>query len=237
MTRLTVEPTAEDAARRAALRMVEEIGAARERRGLADLALAGGSTPRRAYEILAGELEDWRGVHLWFGDERAVGPEDPDSNYWMVAETLLAVAPIPEDQVHRMLGELGADETAAAYREELAVLAPESGALPILDLVLLGMGPDGHTASLFPNHPALQAPESLSCVAVHDAPKPPPDRVTLTLPALRAARRRLLLTTGESKAWAVARALGGPDPSVPASLVGGPDTELVVDEAAVPARH
>lgn len=233
MTRLTVEPTPEAAARRAALRLADAIVAARQARGRADVALAGGSTPRRAYELVGAELDDWEGVHLWFGDERAVGPDDPESNCRMVSETLLATAAIPAERVHRVLGELGAEKAAAAYREELAVLVAEPGGLPVLDLALLGMGPDGHTASLFPHHPALRAPDGLSCVAVHDAPKPPPDRVTLTLSTLRAARGRLLLTTGEAKVRAVAAVLAGPDPAVPASLLGGPETELLVDTAAV----
>ncbi|HEY6101048.1 MAG TPA: 6-phosphogluconolactonase, partial [Anaeromyxobacter sp.] len=180
MTRLTVEPTEEAAALAATRRVVAALIEARAQRGRADLGLAGGTTPRLAYRMLDDHLEDWNGIHLWFCDDRAVGPEAPDSNYAMVAETLLAAAPIPAEQVHRVLGELGADAAAAAYREELAVLAPDPGSQPVLDLALLGMGPDGHTASLFPHHPALEATES--CVAVHDAPKPPPDRVTLTVP-------------------------------------------------------
>jgi 6-phosphogluconolactonase len=222
MTRLTVEPTEEDVARAAARRIAAALEAARAQRGRADLGLAGGSTPRLAYRMLHDHLEDWNAIHLWFCDERAVGPESPDSNYAMVLDTLIAGAPIPDSQVHRVLGELGAEAAAAAYREELADV--------VLDLALLGMGPDGHTASLFPHHPALEATES--CVAVHGAPKPPPDRITMTVPYLRAARARLILTTGAVKAEAVAAVLAGPDPAVPTSLIAGPDTELLVDPPA-----
>ena len=211
-TLLTVEPSEEEAARAAAARLAcvfEEASVARRR---ADLGLAGGTTPRRAYDMLADAVFDWTGIHLWLCDERAVGPDDPESNYRMVAETLLAGGRIPDEQVHRMRGELGADAAAEDYEHELAVIRPGPRALPVLDIALLGLGPDGHIASLFPHNTALHAPETRACLAVHDAPKPPPDRITLSLRTLRAARSRLILATGPAKAEAVAAALAGPDP-------------------------
>ena len=236
-TLLTVEPSEEEAARAAAARIACVFEEACVARGRADLGLAGGTTPRRAYEMLADAVSDWTGIHLWLCDERAVGPDDPDSNARMLAETLLVGDRVPHEQVHRIRGELGADAAADDYERELAVIAPRRGALPVLDIALLGLGPDGHTASLFPHHPALHAPETRACVAVHDAPKPPPDRITLTLAALRAARSRLILATGSGKAEAVAAMLAGPDPGVPASLLGGPSTELIVDVAAAARVH
>ncbi|MDP8943816.1 MAG: 6-phosphogluconolactonase, partial [Actinomycetota bacterium] len=203
-------------------------------RGRAHVALTGGETPRRAYELLAEAVEDWSGAGLWFGDERAVPPADPASNYRMVEETLLARAAIPAGQVHRVRGELGAEAAAALYAAELRRGLPLAAErVPVLDLVLLGVGEDGHVASLFPHHPALET-RGRACVAVLDAPKPPPERVTLTLDVLQAAREVVVLATGEGKRAAVTAALGGPDPGTPASLVGDGRVEFVVDRMAAP---
>jgi 6-phosphogluconolactonase len=132
-----------------------------------------------------------------------------------------------------MRGELPPHEAAQRYEEELhAFFGPDEP--PILDLILLGMGDNGHTASLFPGSPALDAPGL--CAAVHDAPKPPPERITLTLRALRAARMVLFLVTGPEKATAVAGLLGPPHPDVPASLIAGPRAELIADRDALPRR-
>ncbi|TMD10328.1 MAG: 6-phosphogluconolactonase [Chloroflexi bacterium] len=162
------------------------------RGGARTLVLAGGTTPRRAYELLAGMDVKWGRVTVLFGDERCVAPEDPESNYRMARESLLdRVAPAT---VHRMPAELGPEEGARLYSSVVAGLEP-------LDLVILGLGPDGHCASLFPGHRALQAPGW--AVAVRGAPKPPPDRVSLTLAALRGARRVIFLATGAEKAEAL----------------------------------
>jgi 6-phosphogluconolactonase len=232
VTSVQVTETAEEAAADAARRLAAAIDEARERRGVAHLALAGGETPLRAYELLAQAITDWTGVELWFGDERAVGPEDPESNYRLVAETLLASATEPGPRVHRIEGERGASEAAAMYASALRERVPADDGVPVLDVAFLGVGPDGHTASLFPGHPALEA--TGVCVAVHGAPKPPPERITLTIPVLRAARRIIFLATNADKAEAVSAVLAGPDPRVPASLLGGPRTELIVDRAAAP---
>jgi 6-phosphogluconolactonase len=232
VTSVSVAATAEEAASEAAKRLADTIREARERRGTAHVALAGGATPRRAYQLLAGTVADWAGVEIWFGDERAVGPDDPDSNYRMVAETLLAGDPHPPPRVNRIEGERGAEEAAEAYEAALKERVPAEARTPILDLALQGLGPDGHTASLFPGSPALDAPGL--CAAVHNAPKPPPDRITLTLRALRAARGVVFLVTGAEKATAVAGLLGPPDPNLPARQLVGPRAELIADRAAFP---
>ncbi|MDQ6636865.1 MAG: 6-phosphogluconolactonase [Candidatus Dormibacteraeota bacterium] len=184
--------------------------------GARTLVLAGGSTPARCYQILAEAPVSWGRVTILFGDERCVPPEHPESNYLMARRSLLdRVQPAT---VHRMAAELGAEEAAAAYAQVVGGLAP-------LDLVLLGMGPDGHTASLFPGSPALQSEASV--VAVHGAPKPPPDRVSLGLETLRGAGRTVFLITGGDKSEALARAERG---EVPAGLI--PSAEYLVDRAA-----
>lgn len=234
MTSLTVATDAEGAAGAAAEVLARMIEAARATRGIAHVALAGGSTPRRAYELLAARIETWRGVELWFADERAVPPDDPQSNYAMVAESLLARAAVPPGAVHRVPGERSPAEAAALYEAELRdALPPGEDGLPMLDAALLGLGVDGHTASLFPGRPETAGTGAV-CLAVEDAPKPPSGRVSMTLEALGAARRVVFLATGAAKRPAVEAVLAGPDPSVPASLLGGPRCELVVDAAAAP---
>jgi 6-phosphogluconolactonase len=230
MTSVFVADTPDAAAEAAADRLTAAIGKAREARGAAHVALAGGTTPRRTYELLASRIDDWTGVEVWFGDERAVGPDDPESNFRMASETLLAGGHGPE--VHRIEGERGPAEAAAGYAAELERRLPREDGLPVLDLALQGLGPDGHTASLFPGNAAVEA--NGTCVAVPAAPKPPPDRITLTVPVLRAARSIVFLATGAEKADAVRGLLAGPDPTVPSSLLGGDRTEVIVDRAAAP---
>jgi 6-phosphogluconolactonase len=230
LTSVFVASTPAEAAQAACERLRSAIDAALEARGAAHLALAGGETPRRTYELLAEQVDDWTGVEIWFGDERAVGPDDPESNYRMAEETLLTGDAGPT--VHRIEGERGAEEAAAAYASLLQERLPSERGLPLLDLALEGLGPDGHTASLFPGNPAVAA-DGL-CVAVHDAPKPPPDRITLTVPVLRASRSIVFLATGAEKAEAVGGLLGDPTPDVPSSLLSGERTEVIVDRAAAP---
>lgn len=181
------------------------------------LVLAGGTTPRRAYQDLASRELPWGRVSVLFGDERCLPPDDPESNYRMAADVLLdRVSPAT---VHRIAGELGAEEAAALY-EPVVAAGP-------LDLVLLGIGPDGHTASLFPGSPGLQSRGLV--VAVHGAPKPPPDRVSLTLGALRAARRVLILASGADKREAVRRAWSQ---EVPAGMI--PNADWLISRDASP---
>jgi 6-phosphogluconolactonase len=233
VTTLTTVSDAEAAAARASSLLARLIIDAREKRGVAHVALAGGETPRRTYELLAEELEDWSGVELWFGDERCVSPDDPESNYLMVSESLLARANIDPGNVHRILGELGPEEAARRYAAELCDHVPrDENGTPVLDVVLLGLGPDGHTASLFPGGEELESQDIV--VPVFRAPKPPPERVSLSLMVLRAARHCVMLATGPSKADAVAALIAGPDRHVPASLLRTGRLELIVDDAASP---
>jgi 6-phosphogluconolactonase len=178
-------------------------------RGACWIALAGGRTPRAVYERLAGDgapAIDWARVHVAFGDERLVPPDHADSNYAMARAALFDRVPVPAPQIHRVDGERrDAADAAAAYAAALArafVIGPATW--PIFDLVLLGVGPDGHTASLFPHTAALDVGDRVAAAAV--APTPPTARVTLTYPVLNAARAVILLVSGEDKAVAVARA-------------------------------
>lgn len=236
MTTLTTAADAEGASARAAVEIARALDGARRERGAAHIALSGGETPRRAYELLGQELDSVAGIQVWFADERCVGPEDEQSNYRLVADTLLAPAGIDAAQVHRMEGELGPAEGAARYARALREQAPrEAGAaVPALDLIVLGIGPDGHVASLFPGAAALSASEQELCIGVTDSPKPPPQRITLSLGVLRAARRCLLLATGASKADAVSAMLAEPSEHVPASLLRRERLTVIVDDAASP---
>lgn len=237
MTRLTSCPEAEAVAARAAAVVRREIDRARGERGEAHIALSGGTTPGRTFELLAADGGDWSEVHIWFADERCVPPDDPESNYRLAEQALLKPAGIPATHEHRMWGEIGPVEGARQYAGELTTYAPPgegAGTPPVLDLILLGIGPDGHVASLFPRSSTLQAPEQELCLGVSDSPKPPPERITLSLGVLRAARGCLLLATGSSKSDAVSAMLGDPSPTVPASLLRRERLSVIVDDAAAP---
>jgi len=211
MINLTVLDSAEDVASAAAADIAEAL-----RDGARSLVLAGGTTPRRCYELLSRMEVDWGRVSILFGDERCVRPDHPDSNYRMAREALLdRVSPAT---VYRMPAELGPDEAAGLYAHVVAAVAP-------LDVVVLGVGEDGHTASLFPGHPALNATEF--AVGIRDSPKPPSQRVTLTLAALQAARRVIILATGAGKADAIARAKRH---EVPSGMIAG--ARWLIDRAA-----
>jgi 6-phosphogluconolactonase len=240
MTRLTTCQDAETVAQRAAAHIVRQLERARAARGVAHLALSGGTTPGRTYELLGAQAEELADVELWFADERCVGPEDPESNYRLVAQTLLAGAGMASERVHRMRGEDGPEQGASSYAGELAEVFSGEGedhGLPVLDVIVLGIGPDGHVASLFPGADTLDAGEQAVCLGVHDSPKPPPERITLSLAVLRAARECLLLATGASKADAVAAMLGEPSRHVPASLLRRERLSVIADDAAAPAAH
>lgn len=211
----TVLESAEDVAAAAASEIASTIAD-----GARTLVLAGGTTPRRCYELLTGFEVEWGRVTILFGDERCVRPDHPDSNYRMAREAMLdRVAPAT---VHRIPAELGPDEAAGLYSHVVSAVAP-------LDIVLLGVGEDGHTASLFPGHPAVSAKGWV--VGIRDAPKPPPQRVTLTLSTLRAARRVIILATGAGKADAVAKAKRG---EVPSGMIAG--ARWLIDREAAGAR-
>jgi 6-phosphogluconolactonase len=234
MTRLSTLADAEAVSERAAAELARRVASARRERGVAHLALSGGTTPRRTYELLSRTLEDWEGIDVWFADERCVDPEAEESNYRLARETLLEPARVAPERVHRMEGELGPEQGALRYAQTLGKLVAPRGGVPALDTIVLGIGPDGHVASLFPGASTLDAGEQAICLPVHDAPKPPPERITMSLAVLRAARRCLLLATGAAKADAVAAMLGEPSRHVPASLLARDRLSVIVDDAAAP---
>jgi 6-phosphogluconolactonase len=204
-----------------------ELLADAARRG-GHIALCGGSTPARAYELAAALEPDWSVAHVWFGDDRAVPPDHEHSNVPLVTEHLLGHLE-GEPTVHRIRGELGAELAAAAYDEELRGTA--------LDLVLLGIGPDGHTASLFPHAPSLREDVRKVVPAAGPPPEvgPPVARVTMTVPTLCASPRVVFLVRGADKAEAVRRAFAEePDEGTPASLVRSRSGETIalLDRAA-----
>jgi 6-phosphogluconolactonase len=181
------------------------------------LVITGGSTPKAAYNRVAELGADWSGSELWFTDERCVAPDHEHSNFRMAQESLLSK--VEPRAVHRMQGELGPDSGAAEYAKELAaVFGPDI--VPQFDLVLLGLGPDAHCASLFPNNPELGIKDA-NVAGVHEpgmAPLVP--RITLTFPPLNAAARVVFLVSGAEKAEAAARAFNGrASPEAPASLL------------------
>lgn len=233
--------------RAAADRFVARAREATARSGRFTVALAGGSTPRALYRLLAGGPDrgsvSWENVDFFFGDERAVPPDHPDSNYRMARETLFDPIGAVAERVHRMRGELPDLEAAAgAYQAELARVFGVSGpgALPAFDLVLLGLGADAHTASLFPATAALD--ERGRWVAANEVPVLSTSRLTLTPPVLNAAAEVHFLVTGETKAAAVASVLEGPrDPHrFPAQLVEVPHgmvTWFIDGPAARELRH
>lgn len=175
------------------------------------LALAGGSTPRGLYERLAAAAADWTRVHFWWGDERCVPPSDDASNFKMAWLALLSHLLPSSDRVHRIPAEEGPRVAASQYLTELNTELPGA---PAFDLVLLGIGDDGHTASLFPGGPELQ---SMDWVVGTKSPVPPEDRVSLGLPVLRASKATMVLATGRTKAPRVAEVLRG-DSTLPVSM-------------------
>jgi 6-phosphogluconolactonase len=191
------------------------------------IALTGGTSPGRAYELAAGREPDWSAAEVWWGDERCVRPEDERSNYRLARERLLDNLTEQPREVHRIRGELGAEAAAAEYDTRLR------GAR--LGFVLLGIGPDGHVASLFPGQPTLE--ERRRCAIPAEAKLEPfVDRVTMTVPVLCSAPEVVFIVTGERKAEAVHRAFAQPaDPATPASLIRSSSgrTRLVADAAAL----
>jgi 6-phosphogluconolactonase len=201
------------------------VAAARLADASGQVVLTGGSTPRRAYEQVAGERADWSGVEAWFTDERAVPPDHEHSNYGMVRAALLDR--VEGLQVHRMQGELGHREGADAYERELDAAFGEG--MPAFDLMLLGMGADAHVCSLFPGDAALGERERRAVGVEIPGMAPLVPRITLTLPVVNAAREVLFLVTGEDKAEAVAQAFSGrADPRAPGSLVRPENGALTV---------
>jgi 6-phosphogluconolactonase len=217
LVNIRIFESAREAQRAAAELLVEAA------RSGAPIALSGGSSPGPAYEQAA-ELEpDWSAARLWWGDERCVPPDDERSNYLLVKKTLLDRIEQQPREVQRVRGELGGEAAAAEYDRLLEGVQ--------LGLALQGIGPDGHTASLFPNSPALEERERRAVAVPHDDV----ERVTMTLPVLSAAPLVVFLVLGEGKADAVVRAFAGePDPATPASLLRSQNgqTKVLLDRSA-----
>jgi 6-phosphogluconolactonase len=220
---LRILDSPESLAREAAAEFDQIAAASVAARDRFTVALAGGATPRTLYRLLADERAPyltrvpWESTHVFFGDERMVPPDDPDSNARMAFESLLRHVPVPEEQVHRIRGENPDPDRAAEEYEEMlrATFRLAGHEAPRFDLVLLGLGADGHTASLFPGDRALRESERL--VSPATAPVPPTARVTLTLPVLNAASSVLFLVSGGAKAAAVQRIRRGDE--LPAARV------------------
>jgi 6-phosphogluconolactonase len=206
----------------AAAEILSASQAAVSARGCFRIVLAGGASPLAAYRLLAREALEWNAWEVYFGDERCLPREDPERNSQAASEALLAEVPIRSDRIFPIRAELGAERAAALYAETIAAVRP-------FDLVLLGMGEDGHTASLFPGHPM---PDGALVIPVRGAPKPPPERVTLTPTALADCRRMLVLVTGEGKRAALADWRAGADLPVARVAEAGRARVLIDREAA-----
>ena len=234
---LVVLENPEDVAHAAADRFVVLAAERITARGRFSVALAGGSTPKRAYELLASEDRHgrvgWSKVHIFFGDERCVPPEDAESNYRMANQAMFSHLPIPSLNIHRMIGESDPATSARLYEDELQSFF-EGASWPRLDLVFLGMGDDGHTASLFPGTIALK--EERAWVAANWVEKFKSFRITLTAPAINHAAHVVFIVTGESKARRLADVVRGPrDPErLPSQAIQPLDGSLewFVDKAA-----
>lgn len=218
---IIVAPDAVVWAQEAAQRFAELARKAAASRQRFSVALSGGSTPGKLYTMLGREPYrteiPWEHVHLFWGDERCVPPDDPGSNYRLAQETLLTQVSIPPGNVHRVRGELGPQAAAQVYERDLQDFY--CGPRPRFDLVLLGLGEDGHTASLFPGSPLLAERERLVAPAVASYQDRPAQRVTLTLPAINTARQVLFLVVGSAKAGIVQTVLAGSAGQLPAEQV------------------
>lgn len=193
------------------------------------LVLAGGSSPRRLYHLLSeptyADQLDWHHIHLFWGDERCVAVDHPDSNFLMAKETLLDKIAIPAAHIHPMPGEMRPEDGARSYQQDIELFF--AGTAPVFDMILLGLGSDGHTASLFPGTTSLQENERL--VIAVPAPltmSPQVPRLTLTLPTINRAKEICFLASGEKKHAVIRRIIEGQGQEYPASLVVNPDWYL-----------
>jgi 6-phosphogluconolactonase len=232
---IVITETPDDLAREAAGRFLEAAAAAIRERGRFAVAVSGGTGPKKLFALLAqppySKAVDWSRVHVFYADERYVPHDHADSNHALAKETLLDHVPIPPSHLHPMpTDEARPEAAAAAYEKTLAGFL--AGGEARMDLLLLGMGPDGHTASLFPGRPDFPG----WVAAVHDSPKPPPTRLTLTLDFINQSREILFLVSGADKTAAVRRVLGSADGSepLPAARVAALDGKTVwlLDRAA-----
>lgn len=238
---VVVHPNAALLAKATAARLLTAILDTQSVRPRVDICLTGGTVGIRTLAEVAADpvrdAVDWSAVHLWWGDERFLPDADPDRNETQAREALISSLPIPTANVHAVpaLSDAVPDPETAAhlYAEELAA-ASEGRDTPVFDVLLLGMGPDAHVASLFPGHEALEAEGTTA--PVHGSPKPPPERVTLTFSTIRSARAVWIVAAGAEKADAVASALNGtPVVSAPAAGAQGVDQTLWLLDAAAAA--
>ena len=231
---------AQAVAREAAERVLNLVAMAAQEKGAFHLVLSGGSTPKRLYEILAQSNISWNHVHFFWGDERCVGPDHIDSNYKMAYDTLLSKINVNASHIHRLRGEI-APEIAALHYEQtirsvfgLTGLTPDDPVMPAFDLVLLGMGADGHTASLFPETEALK--ECTRWVTANFVPKLAGYRLTLTPAILNGAEKVFFLVAGSDKAKTLKNVLEGPyhPDLLPSQLLHSATGRVtwIVDEAA-----
>jgi len=232
--RLVSAATPQLLAERAADEFANAASDAIRDRGRFAVALSGGKTPRAMLEALSARALDWNSIHFFWSDERCVGPEDPNSNYRMANEALLSRIAVPAGNIHRMRGELEPSAGATAYDAELRAFFGERA--PVFDLLFLGLGPDGHTASLFPGTDALSIIDVWCAANQVSGPVASPWRLTLTYSAINAARRVIFLVEGAEKADILATVLG-PKKDVrryPAQGIAPTEGELVwlVDVAA-----
>lgn len=244
MRRVVVHPDARVLAEAVAVRLLTRILDVQAVRDTVHVVLTGGTVGIAALEHAAEsvlcEAIDWAGVHLWWGDERFLRAGHPDRNETQARTALIDELPIPPENVHPVPAE-GArgvavpDDAASLYAQALSAHAFGGAAVPGFDVLLLGMGPDGHVASLFPGHAALDIADR-TVVGVLDSPKPPPERVSLTLPAIRAAREVWIVAAGAEKSTAVHAALAGLSvSSAPAGHATGTEATLWLIDAAAAA--
>lgn len=209
--RRVILPNATALAEHAAEDFVTQARTAIEERGRFSVGLAGGTTPRRMYELLTQPVYrdrvDWNNVHVFWSDERYVPPDDPESNFRLARAALLDYVAIPAANIY-LTPTVGSTPEAAAQAYQ-ATLTAFFGNAPRFDLILLGMGPDGHTASLFPGKPEVTASGDAFVIAVHDAPKPPPTRLSFTLRLINAAAHVMFLVAGSDKAATLHDVLAG----------------------------
>jgi 6-phosphogluconolactonase len=239
---IVVRADAEQLARTVAESLIARIGAAQAVHGTASVVLTGGGIGTAVLERVAALADDpprgrvdWKAVDVWWGDERFLPAGSDERNETGARRALLDPVGVPEHRIHAMPpsdGEFAEPEDAAAWYAAQLAAAADDGELPRFDVLLLGMGPEGHVASIFPDSPAVT--DERPVVAVRDCPKPPPTRVTLTFPAINSAEEVWLLVSGEAKAAAVAEALAGAEPArLPAAGVRGRRaTRWLLDQAA-----
>ncbi|MFS0893918.1 6-phosphogluconolactonase [Microbacterium sp. 179-I 3D3 NHS] len=238
--RVVVEPTPADLASRVADRFLTRVRARTKNGRIAHIALTGGSMGGAVLEAASADRRvndiDWSLVHFWWGDERFVPRDHPDRNARQSRQAFLDRIPVPADNIHEVAGSdsgLTLDEAAAAYASELAQHGTDEHPWPSFAVCFLGVGPDGHIASLFPDRDEVTVTDA-AALPVRDSPKPPPERVTLTRPVLNSSKRVWLVLTGADKASALGLALAGASyTSVPAAgAKGRKRTVFFVDEAA-----